>query len=129
MNYTIINFSTATGTMTVAFEDYLSSPQPITVNSEGLTTATLTTTVLNYNAPRKNGVYLEGNEFEDYICMLAGEPLTGALTQEELDQMVEEMAQDDPGTVVGSEYILSKYRAYLTAQGTPEEVIEILVNM
>lgn len=129
MNYTIIDFSAPRGTMTVAFEDYVSNPQPLEISPEGLTTASVTTTVLNYNAPRKNGVYLEGAEFEDYVAMLVGESLSGALTPEELDQMIEEMAQDDPSTVTGGEYIRNKYVAYLQSQGTPEEVIAILVNM
>lgn len=123
-----MNFSTATGTMTVAFEDHIANPLPLQVSSEGLTTATITTSIMNYNAPRKNGVYLEGAELEDYICMLAGEPLTGALTQEELSQMTWEMAQDDPSTITGGDDIRSKYVAYLQAQGTPADVINILIN-
>ena len=128
MDYTILNFSTATGTMTVAFADYVSSPQPMVGPTTELTTATATNTVLNYNAPRKNGVYLEGAELDDYVCMLAGAPLSGALTQEEIDQMVWEMAQDNPSTITGGEALRAKHRDYLVAQGTPAEVIEILIN-
>lgn len=123
-----MNFSTATGTMTVAFADYVSSPQPMIEPSTELGTATVTNTALNYNAPRRNGVYLEGAELDDYICLLAGEPLTGALTQEEIDQMTQEMAQDDPNTITGGEGIRAKHRAYLEAQGTPATLIDILTS-
>ena len=129
MNYTILNFSTATGTMTVTFADYVSSPQPMVKPTTELNTATATKTVLNYNAPRKNGVYLEGAELDDFVCMLAGAPLSGALTQEEIDQMVWEMAQDNPSTVTGGEDLRAKHRDYLVTQGTPAEVIELLTNV
>ena len=115
--------------MTVAFADYVSSPQSMTEPATELTTATATNTVMNYNAPRKNGVYLEGAELDDFVCVLAGVPLSGALTQEEIDQMAQEMAQDDPGTITGGEALRAKHRAYLAAQGTPAEVIELLTNM
>ena len=128
MNYTILNFSTATGTMTVAFEDFVNTPQPMSEPTTELTTSTTTNTVLNYNAPRKNGVYLEGAELDDFVCMLAGAPLSGALTQEEIDLMAWEMAQDDPSTITGGEFIRSKHTAYLQAQGTPPEVIQLLTN-
>jgi hypothetical protein len=114
--------------MTVAFTDYVSSPHSAVSTTE-LTTATATNTVLNYNAPRKNGVYLEGAELDDFVCMLAGAPLSGALTQEEIDLMVWEMAQDTPGTITGGEALRAKHRDYLAAQGTPPEVIELLTNM
>lgn len=125
-----MNFSTATGAMTVAFEDYVANPQPLTISTEGLTTATVTatTTILNYVAPRKNGVYLEGAELDDFICMLAGAPLSGALTSEEIEQMAREMVNDDPGTITGGEDLRSKHVAYLEARGTPAEVIAILTN-
>ena len=129
MNYTIIDFSPVRGTITVAFEDYVNNPQTFEASTEGLNTATITNTILNYNAPRKNGEYLEGSELEEYIRHLAGEPLTGSLTQEELDQMILEMATDDPSTITGGGDILAKYVAYLRAQGTPEDVIEILVKI
>ena len=130
MNYTILNFSTATGTMTVAFEDFVSTSQTVTEHTDGLPdfSATTSTNIVNYNAPRKDGVYLAGDEFEDYIRLVSGEPLTGALTQEELTQMIREMALDDPSTVTGGEDIKAKYAAYLASQGTPEDVIEILIN-
>jgi hypothetical protein len=101
--------------MTVAFE-------------QELTTSTSTNSILNYNAPRKNGVYLEGAELDDYVCMLAGAPLSGALTQEELDQMILEMAVDTPSLITGGQAIRAKHRAYLEAQGTPADVIELLTN-
>lgn len=126
MDYTILNFSTASGTMTVAFADYVSSPQSMTQPTAELTTATVTNTVLNYNAPRKNGVYLQGAELNDFVCMLAGAPLSGALTQEEIETMAWEMAQDDPSTITGGDELRSKHIDYLRAQGTPEEVIAIL---
>jgi hypothetical protein len=123
-----MNFSTATGTMTVAFEDYVANPQPLTVSTEGLTTATVTatTTVLNYVAPRKNGVYLQGAELDDFICMLASAPMSGALTEEEIEQLAREMVNDNPSEVIGGDELRSKHIAYLRAQGTPEEVIAIL---
>ena len=114
--------------MTVAFADYVSSPQATPAPATELTTATATNTVLNYNAPRKNGVYLEGAELDDFVCMLAGAPLSGALTQEEIDLMAWEMAQDDPSTITGGEDLRAKHRAYLVTQGTPAEVIEVLTN-
>ena len=114
MNYTIMNFSTATGTMTVAFEAVAE-----------LTTATV---ALNYVAPRRNGVYLEGAELDDFVCMLAGQPLTGALTQEEIDQMSQEMASDDPAAIAGGQAIRDHHRAYLQAQGTPTALVEFLTN-
>ena len=129
MNYTIIDFSPVRGTMTVAFEDYVNNPHLFEVSAEGLNTATVTTTVMNYNAPRKNGVYLEGDELEEYIRHLAGEPLANSITQEELDQIILEMATDDPSTVTGGNDIRNKYVAYLQAQGTPEEVIQILLTI
>lgn len=128
MEYTILDFSLVKGTMTVAFEDRIANPVEVVASSEGLTTLP-SITVLNHNAPRKNGVYLEGAEFDDYICMLAGEPLSGALTQEELDQMILEMATDDPATISGGGYIMDRYVEYLEAQGTPLEVIQMLMQI
>jgi len=128
MNYTIMNFSTATGTMTVSFEDYVANPQPLTISTEGLNTATVTTTttILNYVAPRKNGVYLEGAELDDFVCMLAGAPMSGALTEEEIEQLAREMVNDNPSAVTGGNELRGKHIDYLRAQGTPEEVIAIL---
>jgi hypothetical protein len=125
MEYTILDFSLGKGTMTVSFKNHLLAPQA-PESSPDLLDQLPATKVLNYNAPRKNGVYLEGDELDDYICMLAGEQLSGALTQEELDQMVEEMSTDDPATITGGQDIMAKYVEYLEAQGTPPEVIEVL---
>jgi len=125
MEYTILDFSLVRGTITVSFRNHLLAPQA-PESSPDLLDQLPATKVLNYNAPRKNGVYLEGAELDDYICMLAGESLSGALTQEELDQMILEMATDDPATITGGQDIMAKYVEYLEAQGTSPDVIEVL---
>jgi len=82
--YKILFFDRITGTFTVQFTAVENS-------------------VFNYNAPRQNGVYLEGQALEDAIQLLL-KPLE-ELTEAELYVI---FPGDDPATVTGGAGIESK---------------------
>lgn len=83
-NYQVLCFDRTSGTFTVNFTDIENS-------------------ILNYNAPRANGVYLSGQALEDAIQLLV-KPFD-QLTEEEMQLRFPE---DDPSTITGGEDIEAK---------------------
>ena len=82
--YKILCFDRTTGTFTVNF-------------------TAIENSVFNYNAPRQNGVYLEGQALEDAIQLLL-KPIE-ELTEAEMQLR---LPQDDPATLTGGDAIQAK---------------------
>lgn len=84
--YKILNFDRSTGTFVIEFLDGM-------------------VPILNYNAPRSNGVYLSGQALEDHIQSLRKPD--EERTMEEWNLMLV-IPADDPATITGGEDIDAK---------------------